>query len=1068
MPEFVHLHVASCFSVHFGTAWPEWLVDAQTSNPAAGLTDRDGASGLVRHIRACQQAGVAAVAGVDLRLDDGTEVTVLAHGHDHGHGWASLCRLISAAHGLSAGRQPSGSANRAAVITRQRMREIITGGDAPGCTVLLGPWSDVGQAVRLGDDVAVASHLREWRRLLGDVAVEVVCHYARPGRPASVPQAAGLLRAGLDAGLPVVASNAVRYLTPDDVVTGDVLDAAGHLVPLNTLQPHGTGEAWLKPPGLMRQVLLDVTNHAGLPSSQADELMDATVQLAARCAIDPADDLRWRQPKVPELDVIGLEGDPQQVLAGRCREALPARWPNPPLPLRRRALDRLDDELSVIGKFGFASYFLVIADIVDMIKGMGVRVQARGSGAGSLVNYLLGISSVDPLEHDLLFERFLGVLRSTLPDIDIDVESARRHEIYRAISARYGSHRTTLLSMQNQYRARGALRDGGLALGLPPGQIDLAAKSMWRLNAGDIDQALTQRPELQQFAQMVDDDPALHTLIDVSTRLDRLPRHISMHPCGVILSDENLLSLTPTQPSGLGIHMSQFDKDDIDDLGLLKLDVLGVRMQSAIAYTIDEIERIAGQRIDLDAIPPDDKPTFEAIQSTHTLGMFQIESPGQRELVGKMQPDCQADLVADISLFRPGPMKGNMITPYVEAKLGIKPAPCLHRRFQGFLADSYGVMIYHEHVLRILSDCMGVSLAEADEIRRRMGAGTEAIEQSFRAAAAARRGQQGERLFTDRQIDQIWKTLREFGSFGFCKAHACAFAHTTYQSAWLKTHYPAQFMAGILEHDPGMYPKRLLLTEAKRLGIPVLGVDVNASTGHYRVEDDGLALGIRLPFSQIGGISSSEIRRLTANQPYRDITDLIRRARPHRPTVRKLAAIGALDALAPGRSRGEIIACARRLTAVSRSPSENQDPLLADDEPVDTLAAEIGILGLDVTKHILDPWRDVIDGLGVTPANQLLGLRNNSLVTVVGARVASQTPPMRSGQRVVFLSLDDGTGIADCTFFPDAQRQVGADLFRADLLAVQGHTRRTGDKGISILADMAWDLAGVDEAVRPS
>ena len=1111
VPKFVHLHVASCFSVHYGTAWPEALVEAQGENQAAGLTDKDGVYGAVRHIRTCLATGVAPVVGADLLLDDGSEITVLGHGHDHGYGWACLCRLISAAHGRTV-RRASGSANRAAKLTRRQITGILTGGDQIPVTVLLGPKSDVGRAILAGDTAAAARDLAAWQALLpGGVTLEIVCHYTRPGVSASVPHAAAMLNLGLATSTPAVLTNAVRYLTPGDAVTGDVLDAAGYLQPLGAFQPQTNAQAWLKPASVMKQVAIDVVRYATQPDHLANQLLEASLILADRCALDPDADLGWRRPKVPELDLLGLDGDPRQVLTQRCRAGLPKRWPNPSPKLKRQLLDRLDDELRIIHGFDFDAYFLVVADIVDMIKAMGVRVQARGSGAGSLVNYLLGVSRVDPIEYDLLFERFLGIQRSTLPDIDIDVESERRHEIYRAVTSRYGPHRVTLLSMQNQYRARSAVRDAGLALGLDPAEIDLVAKSLWRINACDITQALEQRPEAAELARDVANKPQLQVLVDLSQCLDRLPRYIAMHPCGMIISDQNLLSLTPTQPSGLGLGMSQFDKDDIDDLGLLKLDILGVRMQSTLAYALQEIHRTSAQRIDLDQIPYDDPATYESIQSTNTLGMFQIESPGQRELVGKLQPESMTDLVADISLFRPGPVKGNMIVPFLESRFGFRSTTVLHPRFRQVLADSHGVVIYHEHVLRILSDCMGISLAEADEVRRQLSEGTKQVEVRFRQLAASRIDEQGRRLFNDHQIDRIWTTLKQFGSFGFCKAHAASFATTTYESAWLKTHFPAEFMAAVLEYDPGMYPKRLLLNEAKRMGIPILGIDANASGARHRVEPFIGRLGIRLSFSEIKGISTAEVRRLVANQPYTSITDVLVRAKPHRTTARYLAEIGAFDGfdladepveptsyrfdptLVPpspktATRRSDIIAWVRRLSAKHQEPPLNQNPLIAEDgSPTagiftnipedctlpttetgtytsaetgtrDIITTEMEVLGLDVTGHLLDPWRSVLEDLGVTPANQLCNLRNNSTAIVAGVRVACQTPPTKSGQRVVFLSLDDGTGVADVAFFPDAQSDIGPDLFHARLLAVRGKTRRTGARGISLTADAAWDF----------
>jgi error-prone DNA polymerase len=1139
MSEFVHLHVASAFSAHHGTTRPEELVRAaaEMGTSAAALTDRDGLYGAVRHIRACLEAGISAIVGVDLRIERPVEfgegwigkaddISVLAHGGNQGAGWAGLARLISAAHapGRKAAVRAAGSANRQAVLRSIHPSVLLNGPDGACSTVLLGPDSAVGKAILAGQPALAKKLLNWWKEQGPQLAVEIVCHHTQPGSARSLQHAAAMWRLAHETRTPAVLTNQVRYRCPDDALTGDVLDAAGQLLPLGAFTPQPNGQAWLKPPQLMEELAAQIAEYAGFGKPAVSDLLTRTKELAARCVLDPAGDLKWRRPKVPELSVLGITGDPQQVLLQRCHSALLERYPDAVGSQLQRVTRRLADELQVIQSFGFAGYFLTVADVSQLIRELGVRVQARGSGAGSLVNYLLRISNVDPLEHDLLFERFLGIQRSTLPDIDIDVESARRHEIYRAIFARYGEHRVTLLSMQNAYRARGAARDAGLALGLDAEQLGQIAGSLWRMNARDF-RARMDAPELRQVAAMVAENPQLELLVDLTERLDRLPRHISMHPCGVILGNAGLLSLTPVQPSGIGLPMSQFDKDDIDEVGLLKLDVLGIRMQSAMAYAVREIVRINGPRtalagglpvdaryiaddghIDLDAIPHDDEPTFEAIRSTHTLGMFQIESPGQRELVGKMQPDRFEDLIADISLFRPGPMKGNMVTPFVEAKLGFRAPDYLHPRFRPFLEDAFGVVIYHEHVLRILHECMGVSLAQADELRRRMGEDMDGLQRAFRAAAAKRVDARGKRVFTLAQINRIWEVLQGFGAFGFCKAHAAAFALATYQSAWLKTHYPAEFLAGILEHDPGMYPRRLLLAESRRMGIPVLALDVNRSSAEYRVEvveaagprparppaepqqarESGPAgevrpagkgvlrnaKGIRLSLRDVHGITQAELKRIQAGRPYRSISDFYLRAAPSRALLRRLAAVGALDSLAEGKTRGDIIAYARQLSANKLRPAvDGPDQLLifTDDrpvmpegtpapEPIEQVSAELDVLSAEVSAHVIELYRPLLDEAGVTPADQLLALRSESEVLVAGIRVSTQTPPTRSGKRVVFISLDDGSGCADCTFFSDAQERVGPLLFGTKLLLVAGRTRRTGARGVSIQADNAWDL----------
>jgi error-prone DNA polymerase len=934
---------------------------------ALALTDRDGLYGAARHIAACRQVGLAPIVGAELTVlaedQPPSQITVLAHGHDGGAGWASLTRLISAAHNDRRPTGPSGpagptptTASPALVgLAPDRPAAFLLGSDQPTGTVLLGPASDVGQALLAGQRQLAEERLRVWQRRLGPaLMVELVCHHTRPGSAASLSQAAELFELARHCGLEAVLSNAVRYLAADDAITGDVLDAADRLQPLGSFIPQPNGQAWLKPAATMAQIAAGVADQAGRPKAGA-KLLESTERLADRCRIDPEGDIGWQRPKLPELSALGLKGDPGRLLDQRCRQALPDLYPAAGRATRERLRQRLELELGTIASFGFESYFLTVADVVDLIRRLGVRVQARGSGAASLVNYLLHVSSVDPLEHDLVFERFLGRDRSTLPDIDLDVEAARRHDIYRAVFARYGQHRVALLSMTSHYRSRGAAHDAGVALGLSEAQIDRFLTRRRRL-AEAAEPAPGRPPELGHLSGSAAGQPRLDLLADLSERLERLPRHLAAHPCGVILGDAQLLSLTPVQPSGIGLPMSQFDKDDIDGLGLLKLDLLGVRMQSALAYARDEIVRLNGSqaaaagglapdvgyidqsgRIDLEGLPHDDVATFETIRSTHTLGLSQIESPGQRELIGQSQPESYEDLIADISLFRPGPMLGGMVTPYLEAKHGRRRPEAIHPRFQSFLQDSHGVVIYHEQVLRILSDCMDVSLDQADQLRRALASRPGPIEAAFRRRTAARRDQRGQRLFSDDQIDRVWAVLASFGGFVFCKAHAAAIACTTWQSAWLKTHYPAEFLAALFEHDPGMYPRRLLAAEARRLGIAILPLDANASSDHYRVEWDADGVkAIRWSWRDVLGVTQAEIGRILAGQPYDSILDFISRANPSRRLAARLAEVGAFDRLtdpAQPLSRDEVVAYVRRLTsrgARLRHPA-NQPPLLTDD-----------------------------------------------------------------------------------------------------------------------------------------
>ncbi len=1052
---FTHLNVASAFSGHYGVTRPELLAEAAASQGATALaiTDRDGLYGAVKHIGACLKLRIDPIVGVNLTVKDLGRVVVLAKGQDGGIGWAALCRVVSAA----------ASKGKPIAITREELAELTIRDGLALCTVLIGQETDFGLASIARNRLLAAKCLTEWRRLFsakGSLAIELTNQLTEPETAGSTTVAARMLALGDSMGVPCVLTNAVRYLSPDDALTADVLDAARFLEPLGSFTPQPNAQAWLKPPASMVALAVEITNDR----DRAKKLLETTEALADRCRLNPPNDCGWGKPKTPEKATLGIDGNPFEVLWQRAYSAIDWRYSD---AKERKLLDirhRLGKELETINKLGFATYFLTVADVAQMIRDMKVRIAARGSGAGSLTNYLLGISGVDPIEHDLLFERFLSTERSSLPDIDIDVESARRHDIYRAIFKRYGSNRVTLLSMQSTYRGRGAMRDSGLALGLDEDQIDEIAANMWRFSARSFRSAIAQKPELAMVAEALEKDRKMNLLVDITERLDRLPRHISMHPCGVILGDATLLDLTPVERSGLGLPMSQFDKDDMDPMGMLKLDVLGVRMQSAMAYAVRELERVKGETLDLDAIPKDDEATFANIRSTNTLGVFQIESPGQRELTGKHQPTEFNDLTIQISLFRPGPMKGNMIAPYLDGRHGFAKAEYIHPDLEPILRETFGVVIFHEHVLRIFDKMTGCGLAKADEFRRSLEDPrvSASVEQFFRQKAEARG-------YSPLVIEKVWEILKSFSSFGFCKAHGAAFALPTYQSAWLKTHHPKEFLAGLFTHDPGMYPRRLLLAEARRLGVKLLPIDVNVSTDEFLVEPDG----IRMALNDVAGMSEAEVARVIENRPYNDLADFYLRAKPSRRTLERLATVGALDSLVSGTeyNRGDILARVRELNAITKRKVIDANQPMLDFELLERLptgntaptkaeivAAEMAILKMDVTEHALEQYRPMLEEMGVVHSNELVGLRNKSEVLVAGIRVATQTPPMRSGKRVVFITLDDGYGCSDSTFFDEAQGRCSHILFNNRLLIIAGKTRRTGVNGVSIMAENAWDI----------
>ena len=1086
-----HLRVASGFSLRYGACHPDALVKraAALGQEVLALTDRDGVYGAVRFAIACAQAGISPVLGVDLatapllpvatqrqrtpahggtwRDRSDPRAVLLARGRQ---GWASLCRAVSIAH-----------------AERGDPRLSIT--DAPdldtrGLVVLLGHDSEVGHALAVNRPDLATAAVAPWREQC-DLRIAVTSHRA-PNGSLSTALAARMLGWADSQGIDVVFSHAVRYATPDQARMVDVLDAIRRLVPLDSRhRDRANSEGYLIDSAQMHAIATEIVIAAGLSSSRATQLMYDTATLAQSCVLDPERDLGIGEIHVPEAEVLLGRADHEaaRVLRHRCEAGINSRYP---VWEHSAAQERLDDELSIVEQLGFATYFLTVGEVVDLARRSGIRVAARGSGAGSLINFALGISGVDPMRYGLLMERFLSPLRRALPDIDIDVESARRTEVYDLIFDRFGTERTACVSMMETYRARHAIRDVGAALGLPRGEIDTFAKAVPHIRARDLRTALTDLPEvrgsgLAQLARRGD----LDDLIDLVEGLDGLPRHIALHPCGVLLSDATLLDRTPVEQSAAGYPMSQFDKDDVEELGLLKLDVLGIRMQSAMAHTLDEVIRVQGTHVEIDDVSLDDPATFALIQSSKTLGCFQIESPGQRELIGKFAPDTFNDIIIDISLFRPGPIKSDMITPFLRARQGWNDPVYIHDDLRPALAETFGVVVFHEQVLRIVSIMTGCTLAEADETRRSMGspAAIDDVRVWFYPAALRR----GYDLVT---VEKVWEVLRAFASFGFCKAHAAAFALPTYQSAWLKTHYPAAFYAGVLTHDPGMYPKRLILDDARVMGIEILGLDVNYSHATYRVEStqDGEPRGLRLSLAEVKGISEAEVEQIVGAQPYVSLPDFWQRARVSRPVVERLVLAGGFDSvygISSTASRRRVtrrdlllqVADLDRLRGGRRTTTADQlafDIGGAEDIPISTgladlsaaerVRAELDVLGLDASHHLMEFYAPMMRDLGITRSSQLLSCRSEQEIWIAGVKVAVQTPPVRSGRRVIFATLDDSTGPIDATFFEDAQGPYASTVFHSWLLLIRGHVRRTGPRGVSIRATGCWELSGAHSA----
>jgi error-prone DNA polymerase len=1111
---FTHLHAASGFSARYGASHPEALVRAAADRgaDALALTDRDTVTGAVRFAKAAAAAGVRPVFGVDVAVlphapagapaaaaarrrtpvrggahvvEAPLRITLLAQ---DAAGWARLCRLVSAAHGNPAAHGsrspgnpspsgspfPSGSPAAFAgppVIPHEAFEQYGTG----GLLALLGPVSEPVRALTAGRPDLAERLLAPWRSLFGTGLRLEVLAYGTPGAgPGSVRLAARTLQLADRTGVSAVLTNAVRYAEPAQHRLADVLDAARLLRPIDR-RGLDSGERWLKGEGAMAEIADRIVRAAGDGPARAARLLAETAATAASCAVDPHTDLGIGRPHFPEPEAVGAS--PRRgAAAALLREKSEAGLASRGLDRDPAARRRLAEELRVITRKNYQTYFLTVNQVVADIREMGIRVAARGSGAGSLVNHALGIATANPLDHSLLFERFLSERRDSLPDIDLDVESARRLEVYDRIFDRFGPERVAVTGMPETYRARHALRDTGLALGIAPGDVDRIAKSFPHIRACDIRSALAELPELRQLSY---ESERFGLLWELAEGLDKLPRGMAMHPCGVIITDATLLDRIPVQPTPGGRYpMVQADKHDVEDLGLIKLDVLGVRMQSAMAHATAEIARATGgPRIDLDdpaQVPLDDFFAFKMIQNSDTIGMFQLESPGQQDLLARLQPRGPQDVIADISLFRPGPVHGGMPAAYIAARHGAAPV-YPHPDLEPVLADTYGVTIFHEQVIDMFAVLTGCDRA-AGEVARRALSDAERLPRVrdwFHQQAIARG-------YPPEVREEIWRIIEAFGAYGFCRAHAVAFAVPALQSAWLKAHHPAALYAGLLEHDPGMWPRRVIVSDARRHHVPVLGVDVNHSAAEHRVERtaDG-SWGVRMSFGAVKGISEDEVRRLAAGQPYHSLQDLWQRAHPARPVVERLAEIGALDSLRGNLTRRDLLLQIHELhqqarTTAARRGADGQ--LTLDDAPGadgeastqvpsglpdmtarEVLGAELAAVSVDVTQHLMDHHHHLLREIGATDAAHLSQLDAGQEVLVAGVRASTQTPPIPSGKRIIFVTLEDGAGLVDLAFFEDSHERCAHTIFHSGLLLVRGTVQARGPRR-TVVGTMVWDL----------
>ncbi len=1067
---FVHLHVHSQFSFMDGAASLSGLVAraAELEMPALALTDHQGMSGSIRFYQACRKAGIAPILGCEVVVEtagilgeegdlppekrlvlpasvgfgrasaSGYHLTLLVR--DFG-GYRNLCRLLSKTH-LRGPHEPS-------VVT---LRDLETYSE--GLIGMSGCGN--GEAARAVLARAPGRAREALRRLAGcfapgDFYVELI-HPLTSDGPRLV---GGLVTLADELALPVVATNNVHYLRSEDHRIHDVLSSAGARTSLPGPYDRPNAELSLKPASEMRRLF------EGLPRA-----CDATLEIAARCRLElPLGQFHFPSAEIPK------EETPYSVLAKESWRGLEQRYQ----PMTPEAISRLQHELTLIDSMGFSEYFLVVKEIVDFAKSKGIRCSGRGSAGDSIVSYALGITDADPIRYDLLFERFLNPARRQMPDIDVDFDSARRDEIIDFIYKRFGHEHVAMVATVNTMTARSAVRVVARSLGLPIAEVNRLSRHLPWVSAHKIREVLATYPECAHHP--LRDEHSWGMLLDLAEQLDHCPMHLGTHLGGFIITRDPISSWMPLQWAAKGTVVSQYDKDDIEALGLVKMDILGLRMHSAISEAVE----LARERMGEDAVPepfdlvPDDPRVFEQVASADTVGMFQLESSGQRNLSTRLKSSTFEDIIAQISLFRPGPLEAEMITPFIRRRHGLEPVEVPHEGMREVLADSYGIIVYQEQVLLVARAVAGFDLAEADSLRRAMTKGRsreemERIRGHFLERALARGVDSG-------VAAEVFRQLEGFAAYGFNKAHAACFAVVSYASAWLRTYYPAEFAAAILNHEPmGFYSARLVVNDARRHGIEIAPPHVNASKARYSIERDGAA--IRVGLADVHRMTARLLAAVESEQavrPFRDLADFLRRTRAELPAAESLIRVGALDGLGiteAGRppTRDELLALLPEIKAVlAREGVAGDDTLCLAPAPVRPaedsshvsgwsaarrVSAELELTGLSLTAHPLSLAAGDLEELGVTWARDLRALPDRTRVRVAGVRERAQTPRTRSGKRTCFLTLEDPTGLLDVVVFSDALERSGEVIVKHRAYLIDGTLQNNCERGLAIVADV--------------
>jgi error-prone DNA polymerase len=1008
MPGYVELHAHSNFSLLDGASHPEDLVwqAARLGMDTLALTDHDAVYGAVRFARAASEYGIRPIFGAEMTLEGGHHLTLLVKDQT---GWENLCSLIThARHNAPKGRS--------------FLQETLLADHTQGLIALSGCSNgEISTAVARGDSdraLRVAARYRDW---FGpeDFWIELQ-HHLLPGDDAQVVK---LVQLAKRLGVGYVATNNVHYTVRDGHRLQDVLTCIRHGVTLDSsgMLLRANSEYYLKTEERLLPLFADIP-----------EALTQARQIAERCDFE----LTYGLQDLPPYTTPTGE-DPATFLAELCEQALPVYYPDASSEVR----DQLAHELAVIERGRLANYFLIVWDIIRFSREHGIRCQGRGSAANSLVAYLLGISPIDPLRHDLVFERFLSDERQMAPDIDIDFQADRREEVIQYLYRKYGHAHTAMACTIVTFRARSAIRDVGKALGFPPTLLDRAAKTIdYRDLSGD---GITGAPGFQDaFRDQLDALPWRH-LLDLTGQIRGFPRHLGIHNGGMILMGAPLATRLPTEPATMDErYVVQWDKEALEEVGLIKVDILGLRMLSVIDEAFETASELTGQELHPEKLLPDDPAVFAMIREADTAGVFQVESRAQAQVLPQLKPERFEDLVISVALIRPGPIQGNMVHPYLRRREGSEPVTYPHPSLEKALAETLGVILFQEQVLKVARDMAGFTGGQGELLRRALGSKRAAEDiETFHTAFIEGAQQHG---VSRRDAKATFDKLRAFGGYSFAKSHAAAFAVLVYQSAWLKRYHPTAFYAALLNHQPmGFWSPAVLVGDARRHGVETLPLDVNTSYGWCAVEGDAIRLGFNYVIG-MGEEAGQRIDEARFEDVFLSLEEFCYRTRLPRKLIEKLILVGAMDAFGLPRRQllwelGKLHYHADELPLLYPQ-DEVEFPPLSDWEK---LSFEQAILGLSTSEHVLTLFRPKLVCQGVYTTRELRNCEAGQRAQLAGKIVVHQAPPTAKGFH--FITLEDEEGLMDVVVRPDVYGRYREVIRGTRFLLVEGVVQRKGE-----------------------